>query len=126
MVKTTAISEISLEDSMFKIADEMFNGVKNPWAASHPHNVQRKYNLEIGAYHHGKPIPGVAFSLWAFKPYNRERIGEELTRVIEVYPTQNKIAVSDPTYFTDALSLAENFQRSFQREFTVEKNYNSL
>lgn len=112
--------------SMFKIADEIFRDAKHEWADSHPHNVQRKYCIEMERADHPsgrKPLPNVGFSFWAVKPVNGLRHHEKLTRVMDIYPGQNKITVSEPNYLSDAVRLAENYERAFTREFTVEKNY---
>lgn len=129
MVKITEKgSETTLDDrcdSMYVIAEEMFRDVKHEWAESHPHNAQQKYDIQMEVNHPSgrKPRPGVGFSLMSVKPHNGARRHELLTRVIDVYPTQNKVSVNDPKYFDDAVRLAESYEKSFAQEFTVEKDY---
>ena len=98
-------------ESMVGIARKMFKDVTHEWAASHPQNVQSKYDLQMEAHHPSGRAPelGVGFALWAVKPYNSGKIAEELTRVINVYTNQNKISVNDPKYFDDAMKLAQSY-----------------
>lgn len=110
---------------MFEMANQLFEGIKNEWAASHPRNIQRKYILEMNGKYGHPPIPGVGFSLWAVKPVNGPRRHEQLNRVIDIYPGHNKVSVSNLQYFDDALQLAERYERAFTQEFTVEKEYHS-
>jgi len=129
MVKITEKDpEATLDErcgDMFKIAYQTFKDVKNEWAESHPHNVQKKYDIQMEANHPSgrKPRPGIGFSLMSVKPHNGARRHELLTCVINVYPAQNKVSVNDPKYFDDAVRLAESYERVFTQEFTVEKNY---
>ena len=112
--------------TMYKLAHQMFEDVKNEWADTHPHNIQKKYLLEMERPDHPsgrKPILGVGFSLWVVRPVNGSRRHELEVRAIDVYPALNKVSVKNPKYFDDAVQLAESYEKEFAQEFTVEKNY---